>query len=103
MKGINIIMTIVLLSFLQIGFAQKVITERTDANVFGHVVCADSHEHLPFATIQIKGTTFGTTSDETGHYQMINLPVGKHILIASFLGYKSQEIEITIKRMKLRK
>ncbi len=98
MKGINIIMTIVLLSFLQIGFAQKVKTERTDANVFGHVVCADSHEHLPFATIQIKGTTFGTTSDETGHYQMINLPVGKHILIASFLGYKSQEIEITIKK-----
>ena len=40
----------------------------SDANVIGHVVDAVSHEHLPGMTIQIKGTTFGTTTDGTGHY-----------------------------------
>lgn len=72
--------------------------EKTDANVFGHVVCTDCDEHLSFATIQVKGTTIGTTTDETGHYQLINLPEGKHVLSATFMGYKPAEIEITIKK-----
>jgi len=95
MRSLNIIMTILLLSFSQINYAQK---EKTDANVFGHVVCIDCDEHLSFATIQVKGTTIGTTTDETGHYQLINLPEGKHVLSATFMGYKPAEIEITIKK-----
>lgn len=95
MKSLNIIMTILLLSFSQINYAQK---EKTDANVFGHVVCKDCDEHLSFANIQVKGTTIGTTTDETGHYQLINLPEGNHVLLATFLGYKPEEIEITIKK-----
>ena len=95
MRTLNIIMTILLLSFSQINYAQK---QKTDANVFGHVVCTGCIEHLPFATIQVKGTTIGTTTDETGHYQLINLPEGTHILSATYIGYKPKEIEITIKK-----
>lgn len=93
MKSFKIILTILLLSLSQINYAQK---EKTDANVFGHVICTDCNEHLSFATLQIKGTTIGTTTDETGHYQLINLPEGKHVLSANFMGYKPKEIEITI-------
>ena len=83
----------VLLIFLinvSISFAQK-----SDANIFGHVLCCGNH--IPFATISIKGTTIGTTTDETGHYQLINLPPGKLTIQARALGYKTQEIEITLK------
>lgn len=70
----------------------------TDANVFGHVICISCEEHLSFASVSIKGTTIGTTTDETGHYQLINIPVGTHTLRASYIGHKSKEIVITIRK-----
>lgn len=73
-------------------YAQK---KRTDANIIGHVVC--NNEHIPFANISIKGTTIGTTTDETGHYQLINMPEGTHTLVAQSMGYTTVIKEITIK------
>ncbi|MBN1187139.1 MAG: TonB-dependent receptor [Bacteroidales bacterium] len=91
----NIILLALFLFMIEIGFSQKT---KTDANVFGHVICTDCDEHLSFSTVQVKGTTIGTTTDETGHYQLINLPEGPHKLIATYLGYKPQEIEISVKK-----
>ncbi|MDD2474936.1 MAG: TonB-dependent receptor [Dysgonamonadaceae bacterium] len=64
----------------------------TDANVFGDV--KSEGEHIPYANVYVKGTNIGTSTDETGHYTLINLPVGKHTLIAKFIGYKEQEKQI---------
>jgi outer membrane receptor for ferrienterochelin and colicins len=66
---------------------------KSDANINGHVICCD--EHIPFATISVKGTTIGTTTDETGHYHLINLPEGKLTLVVQSLGYKPVEKEVT--------
>ncbi|MDA3928526.1 MAG: TonB-dependent receptor [Prolixibacteraceae bacterium] len=68
--------------------------QKTDANIVGHVVSGD--EHLPFVSIAIKGTTIGTTTDETGHFQLINLPPGKHIVAVSMIGYRPQEKKVTL-------
>jgi len=95
MKKIPVVLTILILFFSQINYAQKT---RTDANVFGHVKCAYCEEYLLFATIQIKGTMMGTTTDETGHYQLVNLPEGIHIIKATYIGHKSKEIEISLKK-----
>ena len=65
---------------------------KTDANVFGDV--KSDGEHIPFANILVKGTSRGISTDETGHYLLIDLPVGKHTLVAKFIGYKDQEKEI---------
>lgn len=92
MNRVYIILTIFLLSVTQSIYGQKT---KTDANIVGHVVCCG--EHIPFATVSVKGTTIGITTDESGHYQLINLPEGKLIIIAQSLGYKPQEQEITIK------
>lgn len=70
----------------------------TDANIFGHVLSGDVH--LPNVHIVLKGTTIGTTTDNTGHYKLINLPVGKYTLRASIIGYKSQEKEVELERGK---
>lgn len=95
MSKVFFIATILLLSFTTQNYAQKV---KTDANVFGHVICIGCDEHLSFAAIQVMGTTIGTTTDETGHYQLINLPEGTHIIKANYMGYRSQQIVITIKK-----
>ena len=91
MNRIHIFLTIFLLSLTQISYAQK---NKTDANIVGHVVCCG--EHIPFVTVSVKGTTIGITTDESGHYQLINLPEGTLIIKAQSLGYKPQEKEITI-------
>lgn len=68
--------------------------KKTDAHLIGHVVNGD--EHIPFASVYLKGTTIGTSTDETGHYRMINLPVGKHTVVASAIGYRQVEKQVTI-------
>jgi len=68
--------------------------QHTDANVFGDVQCEG--EHIPFATIYVKGTAIGTATDETGHYMLIDLPAGTHILVATSMGYRPSEKEVTV-------
>ncbi len=50
---------------------------------------------IPFATILIKGTTKGTTSNSKGLYS-INLNEGRYIIICQQIGYKSVEKEIKL-------
>ncbi len=86
-----------LLILILIGYnLSPVLSQKiTDANIIGHVV--SNGTHIPFATVSIKGTTLGVNTDETGHFQLVNLPPGNHILIAQLLGFKSSEKEVTIK------
>lgn len=62
--------------------------KNTDANIVGHVIC--NNAHVPFVNVTIDGTTIGTTTDETGHFQLINLPEGKFTVRVSGIGYKSK-------------
>lgn len=68
----------------------------SDAHIIGDVVDKVSGDHLPFINIQIKGTPIGTTTDESGHYFLKNLPTGKFTLQISCVGYASQELPIEI-------
>lgn len=67
---------------------------KTDAMLFGDVKCEG--QHIPFATITIKGTTIGTSADATGHFKMTNLPVGKQTVVISAVGYKTLEKEVIL-------
>ena len=70
-------------------------SKKTDANIFGHVVSRG--EHVPFATVSIKGTTIGVATDETGHYRIVNLPEGQYRIVAQYVGYKPLEKTIELK------
>lgn len=69
-------------------------SQHTDANIFGDV--KSGGEHLPFATIYLEGTTLGTTTNETGHYMLIDLPPGKYVLVAKSLGYSTSRREVIV-------
>ncbi len=68
----------------------------TDANIIGHVTDAKTGEHLAGITIAIKGTTFGTATDATGHYFLKNLKQKSVTLVMRGLGYLSQERVIEV-------
>ncbi len=63
----------------------------SDANIYGHIINASNNEHLPFASIAVKGTTIGCSSDATGHYYLKNLPVGRHTIVVTLLGFETIE------------
>lgn len=88
----NLWILVILLSCSIAGFAQQ----KTDANIFGHVINKNTKEHIPYINISIKGTTIGTATDATGHYYLKNLPDGTFKIIASGVGFKPIEHEITL-------
>lgn len=93
----KIFSTIILLGILFTNtLAQRA---KTDANIIGHVLSGD--KHLPYVNIVVKGTTMGTLTDETGHYQLVNIPEGKATLIAMSVGFKSQEFQVIVVKNKV--
>lgn len=84
----------ILVTLFSIIFQIVTNAQNTDANVFGDVKC--NGEHIHFASIQIEGTTRGTTTDATGHYMLIDLPEGTHVIVARYLGYSTEKKTITV-------
>lgn len=74
--------------------------EKTDVMLFGDVKSAATKEHLPYATVQIKGTSHGTLTDAGGHFKLANIPAGKHTVVVSLVGYKTVEHELVFERGK---
>ena len=71
-------------------------SKNTDSNIFGHVLDSKTKEHIAYATIAIKGTTFGCAANGTGHYILNNVPTGKHAIVVSAIGYESVEVSIDV-------
>ena len=69
----------------------------TDAHIYGHIVDSKTGEHLPHIVVMLRGTTVGVASDNTGHYFLRNLPLGRFVVEVSAVGYKTQAHEIDIK------
>jgi outer membrane receptor for ferrienterochelin and colicins len=90
MKKISFLCLLTALFFTIAAFPQH----KTDANIIGHVL--SEGEHIGFVNIAIQGTAIGTVTDPTGHFRMVNLPAGSHTLIATCIGYKPVEKQITV-------
>ncbi|MBQ5378850.1 MAG: TonB-dependent receptor [Paludibacteraceae bacterium] len=67
-----------------------------DAHLTGHVLDEKTGEHLPFVNVQVKGTNIGTVTDESGHYFLKDMPIGKQIIVFSFVGYETLELPVTM-------
>ncbi len=62
--------------------------------VRGKIVDEESQMPLPFATIVILtlDPVMGTMSDENGLFRLEKVPVGRHNIQVSFIGYESKVI-----------
>lgn len=75
-----------------------IVLQKTDASLIGHAVSKRDGEHLSYINISLRGTTVGTTTDASGHYFLKNLPLGKFVIEAKFIGYRTIEKEIVINK-----
>ena len=78
----------------QAAFTRK----KSDIHVFGHVLSVSTRKHIPFVTVALKGTAMGTSTDESGHYTLKNLPEGTFTLVVSGVGYRTAEKTVTLKK-----
>jgi len=82
--------------------------ERRKGVLKGRVIDRDSRVPLPFATVVVMNTdpVKGSTTDEAGNFRIEDLPVGRHTIRVSYVGYEdlvmneifvgsSREVEIT--------
>ncbi len=76
-----------------VEIVKREIIKESDTNIFGHVIDAETGEHLPYATIAFKGTTIGCAANGTGHYYINNIPEGTHTIAVSAIGYETIEVE----------
>ena len=53
-------------------------------------------ESLPGVNVMIKGTYDGASTDTSGYFQVKTSESGNQIIIASFIGYKTTEVNIEI-------
>ncbi len=63
-----------------------------DATVSGRVTSSDDGSALPGVSVQVKGTTRGTTTDADGRYTITASP--RSTLVFSFIGFVNQEVVI---------
>ena len=64
--------------------------------VEGKVTDAADGEPLPGASVYIKGTTIGSSTEIDGNYLILNAPAGKQTLVVSYIGYEEYEAEIEV-------
>jgi len=77
------------LIFLPLLFTHLVFSQQSGA-IVGKITDKEfNYEPLPFATIALKGTDRGTTSDLEGLYSIDNIEIGLYTLEISFVGYKT--------------
>lgn len=68
------------------GFAQMV------QNIKGTVIEATSRTPIPGVAVVVKGTTYGTTTDVNGVFNLNSKPAS--VLTISSIGFKTQDIEL---------
>ncbi|MCY7351707.1 MAG: TonB-dependent receptor [Cytophagaceae bacterium] len=64
-----------------------------DRRISGRVTGGDNNEAIPGATVQVKGTRNGTTTNADGAFT-VAVPTGSSVLVVSSVGYTTQELTI---------
>lgn len=93
MKTSYLFLLLLMLMYVSYVFPQA---QRSEGTLSGYVLDKKSDERLPSVTIFVKGTTRGTSSRSDGTFVVKNIPEGKQTIIAQYVGYKPQEMNITI-------
>ena len=64
--------------------------------IAGRIIDQTTGEELPGTNVLIMDTNIGTSTDESGEFELQNIPEGEYVLLIHYLGYSAKEIEITI-------
>lgn len=75
--------------------AQNSDTPRAKGTITGRVI-DDYDQPVPFASVILKNTTYGASSDENGNFSF-SAPAGQYTIATKVIGYQDEEKNITIR------
>lgn len=84
------------LTFEAMNDGQIVLVQRK-VNLKGYIRDAESGETLPYASVMIKGTTLGTSSNVNGYFVLVNVPAGQCTLRVQHIGYHPLDFGVNVK------
>lgn len=67
----------------------------TNITISGKIQDAQTGESLPFATISVKGTAIGSSSNVDGFFTLLKLPTDTSTLLVSYIGHESREVKLS--------
>lgn len=70
--------------------------QRGNGMISGRIISAGNNV-VDFATVQLKNTGYGTTTNREGLYHL-SAPAGKYTLVVSAMGYKKVERQVELKK-----
>ena len=76
------------------------LTTLARANQPGQVsgfIQTDSSEPLVGIHVRLEGTTYATTTDDQGRFELKNVPAGKYTFLASGIGYEAKKENIEVR------
>ncbi len=82
-------------SFLLLFICLSSLAMAQTGTITGRIIDEGS-QPLPGASVTVKGTTVSTGTDVDGNFKLSNVPAGKQVLVATFIGYVSAEQAITV-------
>ncbi len=69
--------------------------------VRGFVIDSTTNEGLVGANVRLQGTALGSSSDREGRFTIMRVPPGTYTLLASYVGYGSRSLTISVARADL--
>jgi outer membrane receptor protein involved in Fe transport len=81
------------LLLLFLFFCASIGANSSNKGIEGYVHDSETTEPVIGATVSIKGTTAGASTDIDGYYRIQGLSEGKYTLVYTYLSYKTVEIE----------
>ncbi len=88
-----ILSSIVLVTVL---FLPNTISAQKNGQITGRVFDSATKEYLPGANVMLKGTSYGTATDRSGEFRILNISPGNYELVVSYIGYESKSVELVI-------
>ncbi|GAA3593909.1 carboxypeptidase-like regulatory domain-containing protein [Flavivirga amylovorans] len=70
---------------------KQIIIKAPKIDICGYLFDSDTKDNLPFATIVVQGTDHGTTTNESGFFELHNMDPNSNIVI-QYLGYKDMRL-----------
>lgn len=81
--------------YLFVFVLTTLVAQSNEATLSGRVIDAKSKSALPGVLVYFPDLKIGTVSDENGNYRIAHLPINRHLVQVSFVGYRTmvQQIE----------
>ncbi len=82
--------------FFILFFAQTIVAQT--AAIRGFVYEKQNGEPAIYANVQLKGTSYGSSTDVNGYFIITKVPEGHYTLIVTYLGFDSDSIDVQLKK-----